>query len=1026
MPHLRLNMLGPFQALLDGQALRGFASDKERALLATLALSHSDRPISRDSLIQMFWDGFTADTARHSLRNALYNLRKMLAPLDLLHTTRQTVHLNSAHPDFWCDALVLEQVAADESASLQQVQRALVLVHGDLLHGLDLRDCPIFTAWLAERRQQLAAQVRLLEEKRARLAAAQAQPPPGFLPHSLTPFFGREQELALLARKVVDPACGLVTIAGEGGSGKTRLALALGEQVRPAFPGGVWFVSLANLSPDHTAPDASSQSSPIAERLAAAIAARLSVRLGPGVSPVDQIVQRLGSPRLLLILDNFEHLHGAEPLLVDLLHAAPALCLLVTSRRRLDLQAEYAFRLGGLPLPPRTVGPDQPGVSPQELQQVSSIQLFVERADRRLGGFTLGEHNRQAVVQICQLVEGLPLGIELAAALVDQHSCAEIASAIAATVDILASNMADLAPRHRSLRAVFEYSWQLLSQPEQAALARCAFSRGGFSQDAAAAVAGASPDMLASLVDKSLLRLDDAARYDMHELLRQMAAEKLLDEPGAREATAARHCAYYAHFLDPIGHRLADEPALMQEAVREIDNVTAAWQIALHRRDLAALRQLVRGVTQLWYSQGRFQQGGALMAEAEAALRAELDCAADVPQVQAVLGLVLLYRAYVADKASGTEAAIAQASEALQLGRSLGDGHLEADAVLLLGALYWTRGDMRAVEIASRRGLELAEQSGDNRQHIMALGGLSLALLNQGHVEQALALDEQALALAEASGRRGVAAVVLSNLGASHSAYGDFRKARGFLDRALQMRSENQERLGIGIVLLHSGRLNLIMGDVAGAQVNLEEALHLFSALGNAKYHAETLAHRALVFLARQAYEEARQDASAARDLAAGAAIDSATALAHLALARVWLAQGHLQPALDASQAALALARGLSDAQSTVAALATQAQILAAQGSEAAAREIVQQMLPLPEQISFHPLTGTVRAYLAASRALAADDPVQAQALLRHVHQRLLAAADTIDDPAARHTFLHDNPSHRQDLALMAGGSGGS
>jgi tetratricopeptide (TPR) repeat protein len=207
---------------------------------------------------------------------------------------------------------------------------------------------------------------------------------------------------------------------------------------------------------------------------------------------------------------------------------------------------------------------------------------------------------------------------------------------------------------------------------------------------------------------------------------------------------------------------------------------------------------------------------------------------------------------------------------------------------------------------------------------------------------------------------------------------------------------------------------------VAGAQVNLEEALHLFSALGNAKYHAETLAHRALVFLARQAYEEARQDASAARDLAAGAAIGSATALAHLALARVWLAQGHFQPALDASQAALTLARGLSDVQSTVAALAAQAQILATQGSEAAAREVVQQMLPLPEQISFHPLTGAVGAYLAASRALAADDPVQAQALLRHVHQRLLAAAGAIDDPAARHRFLHDNPTHREILALMA------
>ncbi len=233
MPHLRLYTLGPFQALLDGQALRGFASDKERALLAWLALEARDRPVRRETLMRLFWDGFTDETARHSLRNALYSLRKLLAPLDLLHTTRQTVQLDTAHPSFWCDALALEAAADDESASMEQVQEALALARGELLHGLELRDCPGFDAWLAGRRQLLAAQIARLEARRTRLAAAQASPPPGFLPRLTTPFFGRDKELKRLAQKLVDPSSSLITVVGEGGIGKTRLALALAEGSSP-------------------------------------------------------------------------------------------------------------------------------------------------------------------------------------------------------------------------------------------------------------------------------------------------------------------------------------------------------------------------------------------------------------------------------------------------------------------------------------------------------------------------------------------------------------------------------------------------------------------------------------------------------------------------------------------------------------------------------------------------------------------------------------------------------------------------
>ena len=1019
MTHLRLYMLGQFQALLDDRPLRGFASDKERALLAYLALAPQGRPLRRESLMEMFWEGFTTDTARHSLRNALYNLRKMLAPLGLLHATRQTVQLAVTHPDFWCDARLLEQVASDPSASLPQVQDALAHVHKDLLQGLDLRDCPAFVAWLAEQRLQLAAQVKRLEVKREYLSAALVASK-SFLPRSLTPFFGRERELALLAEKIVAPTCGLITLVGDGGIGKTRLALALAEQVRTAFPSGVWFVSLATVSPDNELSDKSNQSFPIAERLATAIATRLSLPLRPGASAVDQLVQRLAGQRLLLLLDNFEHLPGAEPVLVDLLQAAPSLCLLVTSRRRLGLQAECVFRLEGLPVPPITIRAGQPSTALEDLQHYSSIQLFVERAERTQGGFALREPDWGAVARICQLTEGLPLGIELAAALTDQHSCTEIADAIAATVDTLASSMADLAPRHRSLRALFEYSWQLLTRHERASLARCSVFRGGFSPEAAAAVAGCSSQVLTSLVDKSRLRQDDATRYGMHELLRQLAVEKLMDEPDDPEATASKHCAYYAQFLHDRERDLADDPELMSEASQEYDNLMAAWQTAVRQRDFTALSQMARGLAQLWYSLGLFQQAGIRLAEAVAALRAELTCTADVTRAQAALARVLVEQSFYSLRQGQMSAATAQAEEAVQLGQMLADDYLEADGSLHLAAILWASNRPQAAEEATRRGLEKAEKIGDADLSAIGLAGLSILARKRGQIDVSLDLDEQALQRVQTTGKLRTMGQVLSNLGAGYSESGDFRKAMDRLKRALELRRQTSDRLGIGIVLLHLGRVSLMVGDVIAAQQHLDEALAVFEIMESIRYRSEALAHRALAHLGRQAYNAAHQDARQACDLAVAATTGSAQALAHLASARVWWTQGEFQPALEAYDAALAIATEQADNEAHLPALTGKARVLAAQGDWPAARAVVQQMLPLPENIIFRPLLGTIDSHLIAGQALATVDPVQAQAILRHVHRCLLAAADTIDDHASRHTFLHDIASHRQILAQVA------
>ncbi len=1019
MTSLRLSLLGRFEVRLDDHPVRPLSTDKERGLLAFLALAPPDRPVRRDPLARMFWDGFTPESARHSLRTALYNLRKALAPLDLIHATHQDVQLAVSDPAFWCDALVLQAAAEAEDASLAQVEETLALVTGDLLAGLTLPDCPAFMAWLAAQRQQCAAQIQRLEARRSALLAAQQQPRRDFLPRRLTPFFGREREIDLLASKVTNPACSLVAITGEGGIGKTRLALAVAERVQPDFPDGVWFIPLAGLDLDRDTLAAPAEPEALFEPLAAAIAARLAIQLSPSAPALTWLARSLAGRRTMLLLDNFEHLHSAAPLLIELLEAAPGLCLLVTSRHRLDLKAEYAFRLSGLPTPPLLTGPSQTSLSLEAAQRYDSVQLFAERADRRRGGFVLDEQNQEAVVQICRLVEGLPLGIELAAALADQYACAEIASAIAATVDILASGMADLAPQHRSLRAVFEYSWQLLSPSEQAALARCSVFRGGFTPEAAAAVAGASPEMLASLADKSLLRWVGEARYDMHELLRQLAEEKLLDEPGSRQKTARLHCAFYAQFLHAKEEALSDQPALMQEALREIDNLTSAWQTAVRWLDLAALRQLARGMTQLWHGQGLFQQADTRFAEAVSALRTTLNDIADPSEVQAVLGRLLYPKSAFSAQLGRLLLGVAEAQEALQLGQLLGDGLLEADSYARLAAMWYASGDLQAAEGATRRYLDLAIGLDNTRLRIMALGGLSAIMLSKGEVDAARALDEETLALALAAGRRRLSGILTANLGTVYHDLGDFHKAEDLLEQGLQIRRKVQDRAGVGTVLVYSGRLRLSLGDHEGARQRLDEARSVFDALGSLDNHAQALAYRALAALGLHALEDARRDARQALEMAA---MHRTLTLTHLVMAEVQRAQGQLDLALETCRAAQAHASQLSVANALLAAQAAQASILAAQGDWPAAHAMVQQMLPLPEQISFGPVFGSIDAYLIASQVLARVDPDQAQTLLLRVHQRLLAAAGTIDDMAARHRFLYGVASHRQVMEMAAAG----
>ncbi|HET9223227.1 MAG TPA: BTAD domain-containing putative transcriptional regulator, partial [Roseiflexaceae bacterium] len=631
-----------------------------------------DRPHRREALIGLLWPEQSEALALNNLRKALHRLRQTLRDQDAvsprLLITPKTVQFNP-NSDHRLD--VAELTALLEScrqhthrrlqtcaACNQLLRLAAHLYRGDWLHGFLLADCVAFDEWL--RRQALEALYPLTEfyvrraqyglaqryalqqialepwresghrqlmralafggERGAALAqfaacrrvlaeelgvepepetnelydwiasgSLQARSSTSNLKPLTTPFIGREGELARLCERLLDPAQRLVTLVGEGGVGKTWLALKAAAGVADDFMDGVWFVSLAGLLGDGA-------------EIPETVATALGFSFHGQNDPTTQLLQYLRTKECLLVFDNFEQVLAGADVIVKLLDAAPKVVVLATSREPLRLQAERVMRLEGLPVPSSA---NETGA-----ENYSSVRLFVDRAGRSAGEFALTADNSQAVVDICRLNDGLPLGIVLAASQLYSRSPHAVALAIRENVETLAISMRDLPPRQRSIRAVFEWSWSLLTLKEQSILAQVSVFRGGFAQAAAEVVVGATAAELAALADKSLLRVSDTGRYEIHELLRQLAAKKL-DALGAGAAIADRHAAFYLEF---VGRRepalYGTEPQQTQAQIRdELDNIRAAWHWVVQEARIDHLARGAPGLVAFYTITGLFQEG---------------------------------------------------------------------------------------------------------------------------------------------------------------------------------------------------------------------------------------------------------------------------------------------------------------------------------------------------------------------------------------------------------------------------------
>jgi len=424
----------------------------------------------------------------------------------------------------------------------------------------------------------------------------------------------------------------------------------------------------------------------------------------------------------LLLLDNLEHLivqsSEAVDLVSEFLQRIPQLKILTTSRERLNLQGEWMYELHGLPVPPVEFE--------DKLDDYSAAVLFMQRAQQIRTDFALSNVERSDLVRICRLVEGVPLAIELAAAWVGMLSCGEIAREIESNIDFLSTSMRDMPERHRSLRATFDHSWNLLSDHERDVLARLSVFRGGFDRNAAERVAGSTLPLLASLVSKSLVRRTEEGRYDLHEVVRQYALSHLDKDEACCLETCDRHSDYYLYLASEYEKKLksASQQSTVREMTLDLDNMRTAWDWGIKRRKFEALGRAVRTF-------GWFYEVTSLLHDGINQLEDLVQALKDKPRnttMNRALGIALVHQGLLYFRIGQFAHAQERYNNSITLLRSVNEQAILADALIFSGTLKHLNGDYLDAKELITEGLEYAQAAND--QWFAAYG-----IYNLGHVD---------------------------------------------------------------------------------------------------------------------------------------------------------------------------------------------------------------------------------------------------------------------------------------------------
>ncbi len=854
---------------------------------------------------------------------------------------------------------------------------------------------------------------------------------PHNLPGQLTPFIGRATELLELCTLLTDAVHPLITLTGLGGIGKTRLALAVAQWIlnfeplvdnpksRPEavafqarqnskFPDGLWFVPLIGLAAEEN----------LADRLAVAIMDALHLpRVGP-LAPQEQLLDRVGERRLLLILDSFEHLLAGVDLLYTLLQRAPGVKLLVTSRQILNLQAEFVWQLDGLATPAVAAGAV---LSPAEAQRYDSVALFVERAQRADRTFQLDQHNQAVVLQVCRFVEGLPLGIELAAALLRYHTCAELWQSIQQDYRVLAATQRDVPPRHRTITALFDFSWHFLTPSQARTLAACSIFPQSFTAEAAAAIAGATPAILWALIDQSLLKQTSDGRFELHELVRHYAATQFARDPQAATHCRQRYIAYYSTRVETDAEELMRTPSKLQFIQQELPHIRLTWLWSVEQDQLAPITRLCEGVFLHFMANGPMQEGWDLCYAVVERIHRWPTPPRDEQEARffAIAHAATAYLGYY----QGRYAEVTQlAHAAITRAEPLADGRVLAMGYGILAMVAFAQGELAEHERLCALALGYARAGGISYMVAVSLAFLSMGLAVQGKIAAAHNAMQEALQLVQKERLVYLEGYILSEFGLIYAMSGDWALADGTTQQGLQLNLALNSSLNRGYQYARLALAAEALGDYPRAITWADQTLAFRTFVPDPinDLSAMLVRGRALRYLG----DSAAADIACQQLLTLAQTLGRQTesAQARIELGHVVLAQQQWQLAEAHYQAALAVpATGHLSCQA--AACAGLAQVQLQQQQVAQALPWAEQSLHLLLTQSLATQYDAAAAAITCYQVLTAAVDQRAALILQRACDWVAEQAVKISDESLRRSFLDKAPYHCQLQALRRAAS---
>lgn len=634
------------------------------------------------------------------------------------------------------------------------------------------------------------------------------------LPVYPTSFIDREREQITLAELLANDTCRLLTLVGPGGVGKTRLALQVAAQQMNNFDDGVYFISFA-------APRTS-------DLIPSILAETFKYNFFEQKDPIHLIFDYLHEKNMLLIVDNFEHLIEGATFFSSLLDHAPRIKIIVTSRERLNLHNEWIFEVQGMPFPS--------GLTTEPVEQFGSVQLFIHNARRMLADFNPGAEDLDAIARICTIVDGMPLAIELATAWIRTLSCQEIAREIELNLDFLSTSMRDLPPRHRSLRAVFEHSWNLLSEEGRRTYRKLSVFRGGFTTEAAFQIAKASPIELAGFVDRSLLRRVSFGRFEVIEVLRHFAEQKLRENKEDWEKTRTLHSDYYLELLDSnfIGMMGPDVGRIINIIRSEIENLRVAAEWAANTDKWASVGKLIHGLLAYLEVTGHNSRGFEIFSYALEKLEDKTFPGSEFLKSGIKLGV------------GWTQFCIGEHTAGMQKMQEALEDFTKLDSPMDIGTalFYLARANERLnyLKLAvtqAEKGLSLFRNDHTSDQRIIrtliaqTLEVYGLALLKLDRPQDAKKILQESLHVSQELGQRFGSIHVLDALGGVLTAEGDYSGAISLRLQALKIAKEFGNKYSIARILTNLCHIYMVLNEFDKAMRYQQESLEISREIGN-------------------------------------------------------------------------------------------------------------------------------------------------------------------------------------------------